>query len=61
VAKITYRKAPFEIPDSYDFEKAFNQTFGIMKDKTFTVEAEFTGWAAKYMWERVWSSDQTRE
>lgn len=51
-------KAPFTVPETYDFEKAFNREFGIMKDKPFTVEAEFTGWAAKYVAERIWSPDQ---
>jgi len=55
------REIPFDVPKDYDFEKAFIQTFGIMKDKTFTVEAEFTGWAAKYVAERVWSPDQEME
>jgi predicted DNA-binding transcriptional regulator YafY len=48
----------FEFPQNYDFEKIFNRTFGIIKQETFEVEAEFTGWAAKYVAERVWSPDQ---
>lgn len=55
------RKVPFEVPKEYDFEKAFNQTFGIIKEKSFQVEAEFTGWAAVYVSERVWSPDQVIE
>ncbi len=51
-------KAHFEVPKQYDFQKAFNQTFGIIKDGKFVVEAEFTGWAAVYVEERVWSADQ---
>lgn len=51
-------KAHFEVPKEYDFQKAFNQTFGIIKDQKFVVEAEFTGWAAVYVEERVWSADQ---
>ncbi len=44
--EIADRTIPFEVPKEYDFEKAFNQTFGIIKGKSFQVEAEFTGWAA---------------
>ncbi|MGP8284772.1 MAG: helix-turn-helix transcriptional regulator, partial [Desulfomonilaceae bacterium] len=53
----------FEVPKEYDFQKAFNQTFGIIKDEKFEVEAEFTGWAAVFVEERIWSNDQviTRE
>ncbi len=51
-------RAHFEVPKEYDFQKAFNQTFGIIKDEKFEVEAEFTGWAAIYVEERVWSNDQ---
>lgn len=45
-------------PEKFDFDKIFNRHFGIMKENAFAVEAEFTGWAAKYVVERVWSSDQ---
>jgi hypothetical protein len=41
--------------------KAFNRTFGIIKDQTFQVEAKFTGWAAVYLSERVWSPDHQIE
>lgn len=52
------RSVPFEAPKKYDFEKAFNKSFGIIKEKSFTVEAEFTGWAAVQVAERTWSPDQ---
>ncbi len=55
------RTVSFEVPKSYDFEKAFNRTFGIMKDESFRIEAEFTGWAAAYVSERVCSLDQEVE
>lgn len=45
-------------PDKFDFERAFNQQFGIIKDEAFRVEAEFTGWAASFVLERIWSPDQ---
>lgn len=48
----------FTIPENYDFERDFNQTFGIVKEEAFTVELEFYGWAATYVSERSWSPDQ---
>ena len=56
--EIDETKAHFEVPKEFDFQKAFNHTFGIIKDQKFIVEAEFTGWAAVYVEERVWSPDQ---
>jgi len=52
----TQRK--FEFPSDYDFEKFFNQNFGIIKKESFQVEAEFTGWAACFVEERIWSPEQ---
>lgn len=49
---------PFEPPKNFDFEKVFNSHFGVMKDETFEVEVEFTGWSARYVAERIWSPDQ---
>jgi predicted DNA-binding transcriptional regulator YafY len=54
--EMTDRK--FEFPTDYDFEKIFNRQFGIIKDKVFEVVVELTGWAARYVTERVWSPDQ---
>lgn len=48
----------FEFPKDYDFETAFNQNFGIIKDDAFKVQVEFTGFAARYVAERVWSQGQ---
>ncbi len=59
--EIADRTIPFDVPKEYDFEKAFNQTFGIIKEKSFRVEAQFTGWAAVYVSERTWSPDQVIE
>ena len=36
----------------------FKQNFGVIKEDAFEVEVEFTGWAAKYVSERIWSPDQ---
>jgi len=45
-------------PDKFDFEKAFNQHFGVIKEDVFKVEVAFTGWSAAYVSERIWSPDQ---
>ncbi|MCX5849656.1 MAG: WYL domain-containing protein [Deltaproteobacteria bacterium] len=45
-------------PDKFDFEKTFNQHFGVIKDEVFEVEVAFTGWSATYVAERIWSPDQ---
>ncbi len=45
-------------PDKFDFEKTFNQHFGVIKEKAFSVEVEFTGWSAAYVVERNWSPNQ---
>jgi predicted DNA-binding transcriptional regulator YafY len=54
--KVTERL--FKQPQNYDFEKFFNQNFGIRKDDVFEVEIEFKGWAARYVAERICSPDQ---
>ncbi|HXK58867.1 MAG TPA: WYL domain-containing transcriptional regulator [Acidobacteriota bacterium] len=48
----------FERPKAFDFEKSFGRTFGLIKGQPFTVEVEFWDWAAEYVAERVWSTDQ---
>ncbi|HOS98322.1 MAG TPA: WYL domain-containing protein [Deltaproteobacteria bacterium] len=48
----------FEYPTDYDFERIYNQNFGIIKDRAFPVEVEFTGLSARYVSERFWSPDQ---
>ncbi|HNQ42607.1 MAG TPA: WYL domain-containing protein [Smithellaceae bacterium] len=45
-------------PEPFDFEKTFNQHFGVMKDEAFDVEVEFRGWAASFVAERRWSPNQ---
>lgn len=45
-------------PEPFDFEKTFNQHFGVIKDDLFEVEVIFTGWAASFVAERRWSPDQ---
>ena len=54
--KVTERL--FKQPRNYDFEKFFNENFGIRKDDVFEVEVEFKGWAARYVAERICSPDQ---
>jgi len=48
----------FEFPGNFDFEKAYNQTFGVMKEAVFQTTIKFSGYAAKYVQERIWSQDQ---
>lgn len=36
----------------------FNKNFGVIKKEAFKVELEFSGWAAVYVSERIWSPDQ---
>jgi predicted DNA-binding transcriptional regulator YafY len=48
----------FEFPKDYNFEKAFNKNFGVIKEDAFDVEVEFSGYAAAYVSERIWSPDQ---
>ena len=48
----------FKFPDNFDFEKAFNQTFGVMKEDVFQIRVEFSGYAAKHVRERIWSHNQ---
>ncbi|NDY73090.1 hypothetical protein DO021_15515 [Desulfobacter hydrogenophilus] len=49
----------YEFPGDYNFEKAFNQHFGVIQGKAFQVTVEFSGWAADYVAERIWSPDQS--
>jgi hypothetical protein len=42
-------------PDKFDFEKAFNQQFGIIKEKVFNAEVAFTGGQPLTISERIWS------
>lgn len=48
----------FEYPKDFDFEQIYNRNFGIIKDEAFEVEVEFTGHAARFVSERIWSPDQ---
>ena len=58
IKKVTMTDIVYEFPADYNFEKVFNKNFGVIKEQAFKVEAEFTGWAAKYVAERIWSPDQ---
>jgi predicted DNA-binding transcriptional regulator YafY len=57
-AEIESLERTFYVSDDYDFDDAFNRTFGIIRGEGFTVEAELTGWAAKYVSERKWAGEQ---
>lgn len=50
---------PFQFPENFDFEKTYNQTFGVMKEDPFQVTIAFSGHATKHVKERIWSHDQT--
>jgi predicted DNA-binding transcriptional regulator YafY len=58
IKKLQITDRMFEFPKNYDFEKTFKQNFGVIKEDAFEVEVEFTGWAARYVSERIWSPDQ---
>lgn len=58
IKKVEITERLFAYPKNYDFDKAFKQNFGVIKENAFNVEVEFTGWAAKYVSERIWSPDQ---
>jgi predicted DNA-binding transcriptional regulator YafY len=58
IKKVELTDRRFEFPKNYDFEKTFKQNFGVIKEDAFEVEVEFTGWAARYVSERIWSPDQ---
>ncbi|MBC8393270.1 MAG: WYL domain-containing protein [Deltaproteobacteria bacterium] len=58
IKKLEVTETSFEFPKDYDFEKFFNQNFGVIKEEAFEVEVEFTGYPAKYVAERIWSPDQ---
>jgi predicted DNA-binding transcriptional regulator YafY len=59
LVKVTPTDRKFVLPGNYDFEKQFNQTFGIIKEESFRVRLELTGYAAVYAGERRFSPDQT--
>ena len=58
IKKVELTERMFKFPPKYDFEKIFNQDFGIIKEDSFKAEVEFTGWSARYIAERIWSPDQ---
>jgi len=52
----------FERPGDYDFDRALNREFGLIRGgERFRVVAEFVDWAADYVAEREWSPDQEVE
>jgi predicted DNA-binding transcriptional regulator YafY len=58
IQEIQITERSFTLPGKYDFERDFNQSFGILKDAPFNVEVRFHGWAAIYVTERTWSPNQ---
>ena len=58
IQKVELDERFFKFPEDYDFEKTFNGNFGVIKEEAFEVEVEFTGFAAGFVAERIWSPDQ---
>jgi predicted DNA-binding transcriptional regulator YafY len=56
--KVEITDRGFEYPADYNFNDVFDKNFGLMKDDSFEVTVEFTGWAAHYVAERTWSPNQ---
>jgi len=58
IVNVVLTERLFVVPEDYDFEKTFNQNFGVIKEEAFEVEVEFSGFAAGFVAERTWSLDQ---
>jgi predicted DNA-binding transcriptional regulator YafY len=58
IKKVEKTERPYAFPKDYDFEKTFNKAFGVIKEDSFKVNVEFTGWAGRFVSERIWSPDQ---
>jgi len=58
IGTATMTDTKFVFPKDYDFDKTMNRQFGVIHNDRFKVVAEFTGWAAGFVMERIWSQDQ---
>ena len=58
IQQIELTERSYKFPEDYDFEKFFNQNFGVIKEEAFEVVLEFTGYWAEYVAERIWSPAQ---
>lgn len=58
IQNVEITSTTFARPEKYDFEKQFNNRFGVMQDESFTVKAEFAKPVAEYVAERIWSPGQ---
>lgn len=58
IEKVEILDRNFHRPENYDFEKQFNERFGIMQNDSFTVKVEFSRASADYVAEMVWSPKQ---
>ncbi len=56
--KVELTERNYTFPEQYDFEKHFNQEFGVIKQEAFQVQLELTGYAAVFAQERRLSPDQ---
>ena len=55
IQQLELTERSYEFPENYDFEKFFNQNFGVIKEEAFKVVLEFRGYWAEYVSERIWS------
>jgi predicted DNA-binding transcriptional regulator YafY len=58
IRNLAITERTFEYPKCYDFRKEFDGHFGLMRGKPFKVTVEFSGYAATYVAEKIWSADQ---
>lgn len=58
IKKVEVTDRGFDYPGTFNFDKSFNRSFGLIKNDAFEVEVKFNRWAAAYATERIWSQDQ---
>lgn len=61
IKEVKVTDTDYKIPEDYDFDKHFNQNFGVIKHDVFSVTIEFTGYPADYVAERTWNAETRKE
>ena len=61
IEQVTLTDQLFRLPKGYDFDRDVQAGFGVWQNEPFAVSVAFTGWAAEYVAERRWSTDQRIE
>lgn len=61
IEKVALTDQLFRLPKGYDFDRDVQAGFGVWQNEPFAVSVAFTGWAAEYVAERRWSTDQQIE